>query len=138
MSAINYTSNNSGGDWWLKDEHWRALEEAGWNVQWHKDSPEYLKLIDAEGRWLRSLATRASRDGLSVKDAVTEWERITGQDACDEGCGCCGPPHSFSWTNDDGTRDYASGEDCVRILYGNDTPATLREAVALLKKGNAQ
>ncbi len=26
---IEYSSNNSGGDWWLKDEDWFALEKAG-------------------------------------------------------------------------------------------------------------
>lgn len=31
---VEYDSNNSGGSWWLKDSHWRALEAAGWKVQW--------------------------------------------------------------------------------------------------------
>ncbi len=31
---VEYESNNSGGSWWLKDEHWKALEAAGWKVQW--------------------------------------------------------------------------------------------------------
>jgi hypothetical protein len=31
---IEYSSNNSGGPWWLKDEDWKALEAAGWHVMW--------------------------------------------------------------------------------------------------------
>lgn len=31
---ISYDSNNSGGRWWLKDEDWKALEDAGWHVDW--------------------------------------------------------------------------------------------------------
>jgi hypothetical protein len=32
-----YHSNNSGGDWWLTDEDWYKLEEAGWEVEWFKN-----------------------------------------------------------------------------------------------------
>jgi hypothetical protein len=31
---IEYDSNNSGGSFWLSDENWKALEEAGWVVGW--------------------------------------------------------------------------------------------------------
>ncbi len=31
---IEYDSNNSGGGWWLNDTDWKALEEAGWHVDW--------------------------------------------------------------------------------------------------------
>lgn len=31
---IEYSTNNSGGDWWLKDKDWKALEAAGWSVVW--------------------------------------------------------------------------------------------------------
>jgi hypothetical protein len=31
---VEYDSNNSGGGWWVKDEGWKALEEAGWHVIW--------------------------------------------------------------------------------------------------------
>jgi hypothetical protein len=31
---VEYSSNNSGGSWWLKTEDWKALEDAGWNVEW--------------------------------------------------------------------------------------------------------
>lgn len=32
--TVEYDSNNSGGRWWLDDEDWRALEDAGWFVNW--------------------------------------------------------------------------------------------------------
>lgn len=32
--TVEYSSNNSGGSWWLKDEDWLNLEKAGWKVEW--------------------------------------------------------------------------------------------------------
>lgn len=29
-----YSSNNSGGQWWLSDEDWYKLEKGGWIVAW--------------------------------------------------------------------------------------------------------
>jgi hypothetical protein len=93
-----YTSNNSGGNWWLTDKDWYALEKAGWEVRWIKDEPDNIPFLREEGRerWLGALATRASREGLSFKKAVAEWEAITGQYADEIGCRCCGSPHYFS------------------------------------------
>lgn len=31
---VEYRHNNSGGSWWLKDEDWKSLEDAGWWVEW--------------------------------------------------------------------------------------------------------
>ena len=120
---VEYSSNNSGGNWWLSDEDWSALEKAGWKVDWVKDEPAILSSLSKDGRWLGARATRASKECPSLKEAILEFERITGQDASDEGCNCCGPPHSFSAEN-----EYASGEDILQVLYPN-SPRTLREAI---------
>lgn len=80
--TVRYSSNNSGGSWWLSDEDWHALEYVGWHVEWRD-------------RFLGALATAATREGLSFDEAVAEWERITGEDAEAEGCSCCGQPHYF-------------------------------------------
>ena len=96
MAKIRYMSNNSGGGWWLTDSDWYALEAAGWNVQWVKDG--YISLIgtgDGDGRWLGALAASATREGLSLHEAIQEWERVTHEDADAEGCSCCGRPHYF-------------------------------------------
>jgi hypothetical protein len=90
--GIVYSSNNSGGSWWLDDEDWQNLENAGWKVRWAKDMDGYA---DSNGRWLGALATSATRYGLSEDEAIAEWESVTGQDADAEGCDCCGQPHSF-------------------------------------------
>lgn len=87
---VEYDSNNSGGNWWLTDGDWKALEAAGWEVKWEKEP------------WLGALATSAVRRGLSLADAVGEWERATGACSTDAGCPCCGPPHSFTEYDDDG------------------------------------
>ena len=89
-SSVEYSSNNSGGSFWLSDEDWKKLEEAGWEVNWEKT------------RWLGALATGATRRGLSLKEAIKEWAEVTGQDPADEGCNCCGAPHSFTEYGPDG------------------------------------
>ena len=93
LKTITYNSNNSGGSWWLTDDNWRDLERAGWEVDWYanKDSDEYK-----DGRFLGALATSAKKDFPSEEDAISEWERIVGASAGDEGCPCCGAPHYFS------------------------------------------
>ena len=80
---VTYSSNNSGGDWWLNDADWKALEAAGWVVKWR---PE---------RWLGALATEAVREAMSVDVAVAEWRHVTGKNPEAEGCRCCGEPHWF-------------------------------------------
>lgn len=95
---VEYSSNNSGGGWWLKDADWKALEAAGWDVEWRKGS----KYADSSGRWLGALATNASREGLSLGEAISEWEAVTGQNSADLGCSCCGTPHNFTAYDDNG------------------------------------
>ena len=106
-----YESNNSGGDWWLSDDDWRALEAAGWVVDWRNKS---MSPLVENGRWLGALATSARRDGLSLRDAVEEREQITGKLSTDAGCPCCGPPHSFTEYDDEG-RYVASGPETSYI-----------------------
>ena len=91
MSKVEYDSNNSGGNWWLTDDDWKALEQAGWVVAWIKDNDSYTG-----DSFLGALATSATREGLSKADAIAEWESITGENADDCGCACCGQPHYFS------------------------------------------
>jgi len=105
---ITYVSNNSGGSWWLKDEDWLALEKAGWRVAWVcEEKGDVLGGPDKDGRWLGALAKEASKEFPSPGAAMQEFEEITGEGVSDEGCNCCGPPHSFDW--EDG---YASGAGC--------------------------
>ena len=91
---IKYSSNNSGGSWWLTDQNWFDLEKAGWTVDWVKDQKDAA--FSKGDRFLSALATSATREGLSMDEAIDEWTRITGCDSTDEGCPCCGQPHYFS------------------------------------------
>ena len=159
---VEYSSNNSGGSWWLKDKDWAALDAAGWRVEWTGTRPIYKKVagkevmqIDDEGlpimgpqssgalrpdskspdgkpRWLGALATSAYKRFDSLAEAISDFESVTGQVASDEGCNCCGPPHSFS-TQDSGEHQYASGDECAAVLYGGGKP-TYREALAELAR----
>ncbi len=128
---IEYMSNNSGGDWWLKDKDWIALEKAGWEVAWVKYTPNFL-MKEGEDRWLGALAKKASKEFASVYEAIQEFEKITKQDVSDEGCSCCGAPHCFSWYVE-GRYMYCEGEGCLKYMYSNP-PTTLREAAERLDK----
>lgn len=99
---VKYNSNNSGGNWWLKDEDWKKLEEAGWKVYWAKDEGK-------SERWLGALATQAEKEFDTMKEAILEFEKVTGQCATDQGCNCCGEPHDFSYIKKDGSHDYYDG-----------------------------
>src|SRR3990167_9656972 len=99
MIKVEYSSNNSGGSWWLSDEDWYKLEAAGWRVKWYKDEPEGIMRRAGDERWLGALARGAEKEFETPADAFREFEAVTGQSASDEGCNCCGAPHSFSWTN---------------------------------------
>jgi hypothetical protein len=94
---FNYSSNNSGGDWWLTDQNWFDLEKAGWAVDWNKDKKDNFFKSSQDGRWLGSLAQNASKEFETLKEAVEEFEKVAGQDMSDIGCSCCGSPHSMSW-----------------------------------------
>ena len=153
---VEYCANNSGGSWCLKDADWLALEKAGWTVEWGgsyfcksefspfkrpegKPEPcadenkcpghrryDSLEELGAD-RWLDCAAKEAAKDFPSVEAAITEWEEITGQFASDEGCNCCGAPHSF--TAEEG---YFSGAAVAHKLIGE--PETLEEAKRLIKR----
>lgn len=123
---VEYRSNNSGGKWWLSDQDWKALEDAGWKVEWahletlFTDEGKYVREADGTPRlvpvgqgnnkfgplsskddsgvyrYLGALAKGAYRFGLNLRDAADEWERVTGKSATDAGCACCGQPHDFT------------------------------------------
>ena len=109
---IRYSSNNSGGYWWLSDKDWQALEDAGWEVEWGRldydddeASPRYgkrraqsLAEVNASGlRWLGAAATAATfHNAYSMEIAIEQWESVTGLSAEDKGCRRCGQPHYFS------------------------------------------
>lgn len=95
---VTYSSNNSGGSWWLADEDWLALEKAGWKIEWYADREGRLVKQD---RFLGALASYAVRENVaSIGEAIEEWESITGEFASALGCSCCGPPHNFTLYDD--------------------------------------
>jgi hypothetical protein len=135
---VKYSSNNSGGRWWLRDGDWEKLEKAGWIVEWYKDKKSNRFESYEGGRFLGARATEASIgiEAGSAIEAITagiwKWEKDTCQNASSEGCNCCGAPHSFTVRNEEGgERDYASGEDVLRFLY-EDIPSSLRDALEIM------
>ncbi len=107
---IEYSSNNSGGSWWLDDTDWDDLERGGWQVDWYSD-PEVETPFSKGDRFLGAKATRARKRFSKMGDAIREWEELTGEDSTDVGCSCCGAPHNFSSENTEtGEHDYWSTE----------------------------
>jgi len=84
MIRVEYSHNNSGGSDWLERDDWDALLDHGWKVTWWGDGGP-----DDRGYM-------AEKVFESLDAGVTEWEKVTGQRAADNGCECCGPPHNFS------------------------------------------
>ena len=81
-------------------------------------------------RFLRALADSASKDFETIQGALQEFEKVTGQDVTDEGCNCCGAPHSFSWVDAKGERGHCSGEECLQYLYPDrHIPKSIRESL---------
>ena len=117
---VTYSSNNSGGSWWLSDKNWQDLHDAGWQLkrdymQCRYSSDGNPTPEDEEWNWslnpheasdkhrfLGAITTTARKEFGSMREAVEEWEAVTGQDASDEGCNCCGQPHSFSGVDENG------------------------------------
>lgn len=59
-----------------------ALVKAGWEIEDKHNSTYYKKSF-----W--------SRD-----EGIKEWENLTGLNANEEGCECCGKPYYFTFTKD--------------------------------------
>lgn len=91
-----------------------------WNKDWgkthnHQYGSNELKLVKVPfdkkvESWLGAYATSAAKRFDNPDDGVDEWERVSIQNASDEGCNCCGPPHSFTWESDDGNKRRSSVE----------------------------
>lgn len=99
---VQYSHNNSGGVDWLTSDDWKKLEEAGWILS---DRNTYSNRIYS-----------AKRIGLSLHDAIVEWESTTGLDAAAEGCNCCGRPHDFT--------EYGENDKFVAEMVVNRAPST--------------
>ena len=112
LGRLAYCSNNSGGDWWLSDDNWAALEDAGWTVHWETHDSRIGSIYDYDTmlvseprptdfktayRWLGGLARSAAKAFNDPAEGVREWERLTNQDAGALGCNCCRPPHDFTF-----------------------------------------
>jgi hypothetical protein len=123
MIRVKYSSNNSGGGWWLTDQNWIDLHKAGWQLKKHPDDNVYSsdgrgcdenweldphKAIEDNRRWLGAICTSARKDFKTMREAIEEFENITGENVAAEGCNCCSQPNSFSGEDLD-TGKYVSG-----------------------------
>lgn len=111
---FEFSENNSGGSWWLKREQYEALFAAGWKYEpsaYDKEKGNDTKPFFAGGSdtvpydWRHGLTAEFD----SMKAAVENWEKATGENFFEEGCNCCGAPYSIS---SDG--EYMSGDSVDR------------------------
>lgn len=148
---VRYKSNNSGGSWWLTDENWEALRNAGWTIEDYdylkaeheqalKNDPEAFdstRFFNGEKRYLGALASAAFKNFETPGEAMREFEKLTGLDVSDEGCNCCGAPHAFEWGRavddtlpEEAEYGYVSGEGCLKYLFpGKKLLKSLRQAM---------
>lgn len=155
---VRYSSNNSGGGWWLKDEDWQALAAAGWDVIWGgrkyfcrssyptQQAPPGRPEPCADKNDCPGHPRFDSYEAAAAAGEKGRWLRAIACEACLE----CETPadaiRSFeAATGQDASvegcnccgpphsfsweGDYASGDDVVEHLYPElDVPKTRREA----------
>jgi len=89
---ITFSENNSGGTWWLQQEHYDKLFAAGW----HPGRTSYNGSVRGAHR---IIVLDAIDEGVAnttaYNMAVLEWEKLTGENSDDPGCSCCGAPYQF-------------------------------------------
>lgn len=99
------------------------------------DTLDECKAAGDKGLWLGAYAKTATLECSSLAEAIRSWESVTGREASDEGCNCCGAPHTFKQVDaPKGTpweQTYVSGADVIGILYAK-APKSLREAAEQL------
>lgn len=135
----------------MTEDDWQKLEKAGWKL-FGFDDFEYTNagsyvVEDGFPKKKSNSRTKNPHYGFkyfnSITDALVEFEELTGQDVSEEGCNCCGAPHSFSWSGsgciigdckcDSPHTDYhyGSGESLLQYLYPDKKiPNSLREAIS--------
>lgn len=141
---VEYSTNNSGGSFWVSTKQWKKLEKNGWklfnfdefiynnNGGYKLGRDKLPKRVEprVKDEMFGQYAHYAFKFFNTPTEAIKEFELLTGLDVSDEGCTCCGAPHSFSW---DG--GYCSGESCLDYLYqSKPSNLTKREMLELLKE----
>ena len=86
---VTYSSNNSGGSWWLTEEHWKLLEAAGWTVDWSEK-----EFLGAKATYA-SIEIEEKNHCMAIEEARKLWESAILLDPYATGCDCCGSPHNF-------------------------------------------
>ena len=90
--------------------HTHSVEDGEYDHKWgahkHKYSDQLVPAVWNGEDWLGAAAQSAVKVVANEEEAmaaISEFERLTGSRASDEGCNCCGPPHSFKLEMEDGS-----------------------------------
>lgn len=103
---VNFSENNSGGSWWLKQKDYDALAAAGWDIDGRRLSVRDPAEPDCprSATLMVTVQAETERRACSIAEerAIESWEQATGYDSNEEGCNCCGPPYQiYCWSADE-------------------------------------
>lgn len=86
MTYVEYNSNNSGGSWWLRDEDWKHLEEAGWEVQWGRPYFCHSRFSETpKPSWLTEECKMSKRNGQDWNPCPGHYEAHSYEEAIQSG-----------------------------------------------------
>lgn len=92
MFKYEFHESNSGGYHRLSEKNYRDLHAAGWSARMYCFDADQDE-TDIDQMLFDGLSRPyMSKEFPTIRAAVEEWEKITGQDFFEQGCTCCGPP----------------------------------------------
>ncbi len=106
MKRYVFEENNSGGHWWLKREDYDKLLANGWTCNIPDTDPRAKKPWHEGDDVLYGERKYTSKEFSTIKDAVEDWQRITGRNFWEQGCNCCGAPYEI---HDANYKEYITG-----------------------------
>jgi hypothetical protein len=82
---VGCSENNSGGSFWLKESHYEAMKNAGFDTV-------------RDGYYSRCFAVTvaAPNEDIAERVAKAKFYDATGYTGDEEGCNCCGRPFYFT------------------------------------------
>lgn len=109
MPTYSLNNNNSGGSFWIGRKECDALREAGWFTPERTEdsfvpfgSPDSYMGTGCTYEELHDLRVEKA----TMREAIEEFEHITGQDFFALGCTCCGAPFSMYEVDENGYKNY--------------------------------
>lgn len=109
MPTYSLDNNNSGGSFWIGPEDVKKLRDTGWYPR-PRTADSFVPFGDPDNYF----GTRCTYEELhdlrvekpTIREAIEEFEKITGQNFFALGCTCCGAPFTMVEIDEDGETIY--------------------------------